>query len=198
MTSPARKISQLRAEIMSKYRRWIEADELMKRWEIGPLDLTDYVLESRLIAYYRNKIPHDIKYDLMSGEELSEEYMEINGKWENALKKYVFIGDRITEFIFKYKDILNFEKEYQDDCPDIVNIREKPLCHNGRHRERCRALAAFLWEKYPDTTIEDMIKNYALIKYGCENKIPLYHGKTLRKWIHDLCPNNKPGRRPIE
>jgi hypothetical protein len=184
---------------MSKFRRWIEADKLMERWEIGPLDLTDYVLESKLIAYSRSRYPypHDLKYDLIYDEEDSfEKSAEYYYENNEDIGKYVFIGDRINEFIFKYEDILLFEKEFTDNYQNTPDNKEKPLRTNQSHKERCRALAAYLWDKFPDTTIEDMIKSDALIKFGCENKDPLYHPKTLRKWIHDLCPNNKPGRRP--
>jgi len=181
---------------MSKYRRWIEADELMKRLGIGPLDLTDFVVESKLTAYDRNKLPHDTKYDLMTDEQLLGECIEINGKLDYALGNYVFIGDRINEFIFKFEDILRFEKEYPENYPSSDENRKKLLRSYQRHKERCRALAGYLWEKYPDTTIEDMIHYDALNMHGCENKIPPYHEKTLRKWIHDLCPNTKAGRRP--
>jgi hypothetical protein len=116
---------------MSKFSRWIEADELMKRWEIGPLDLTDYVLESKLIAYNHSRYPHDLKYDLTYDEqesmEKSEEYYYENNE---SIGKYVFIGDRINEFIFKYEDILLFEKEFTDNCQNIPDNKEKPLRTN--------------------------------------------------------------------
>lgn len=184
---------------MSKFSKWIEADDLMKRWEIGPLDLIDYVLELKLTAYNRFKIPYNIRYDLMTEEQLSGEMMENNGPGDPyvfVLGNYVFIEDRIGELIFKIEDIRLFEKFFSEDYQSTHDNKEKPLRTSELHKERCRALAGYLWEKYPDTTIEDMIQYDALDKHGCEKKIPPYHKKTLRKWIHDLCPNTKPGRRP--
>jgi hypothetical protein len=181
---------------MSNYLRWIDADKLMERWGIGSLDLTDYVLESKLIAYTRDKKPHRTYYDLLDDEQLSFEWIEVDEKIERAIGTYVYFGDRVNEFIFRFSDILQFEKELSENYQNLPNNEEKPMRNDQRHKERCRALAGYLWEKHPDTTIKDMIQTDALIKYGCENRIPRYHEKTLRKWIHDLCPNNKPGRRP--
>jgi hypothetical protein len=175
---------------MSKYRRWIEADKLMERWGIGPLDLTDYVLESKLTAYTQYKSPHNIYYDLMDDEDLLEEFIEINGKMERALGSYVRFGDRVNEFIFKFDDILRFEREYQTQSDD----KEKKLRSNQRHKERCRAIAALRWEENPKMTIEDMISSNEINKFGCENVS--YNEKTIRTWINDLCPNRSPGRRP--
>ena len=63
-----------------------------------------------------------------------------------------------------------------------------------RHRERCRALAAHLWECDPQLTIADMIHSDAINRHGCENHI--YGKDALRDWIKDLRPNRRPGRRP--
>lgn len=51
---------------MSQYRIWITADELMKRWGIGPLDLADYVLDGKLTAYHTDKTPIDLDYERKS------------------------------------------------------------------------------------------------------------------------------------
>ena len=179
---------------MSKFLRWIEADKLMERWGIGPLDLTDYVLESKLTAYYRNKTQHNIHYDLMDPEDLLDEFIEVNGKWERALGFYVPFGDRVNDIIFKIDDVLRFEKEYVENIKEPADINDKKLRDSQRHRERCRAIAELLWENNPKITIEDMVHRDEIIKIGCEKNI--YHGKTIRKWINDLCQNRDPGRKP--
>jgi hypothetical protein len=180
---------------MSKHRIWLNAEELMNRLGMGPLDLEDYVLNSKLIAYNRNKTPYDIDYDLMNDEQLLAEYIEVNGKMERALFCHVRFRDRVNEFIFKIDDVLRFEKD-PENYLSSTEVKEKLLNSNQRHRERCRALAEYLWETDQMMTIEDMINNDTINKIGCENKIPPYNEKTLRKWINDLCPDRSPGRRP--
>jgi hypothetical protein len=77
-----------------------------------------------------------------------------------------------------------------------VQPREESLLprRSQIHRERCRAIAALLWEQDPETTIEAMINKPEIIRHGCEGHT--YNGKTLRDWIKDLAPNRDPGRRP--
>ena len=70
----------------------------------------------------------------------------------------MFIGDRINKFIFIYEDILLFEKTFTDNYQNTPDNKEKPLLTNQSHKERCRALAAYLGKNYPEITIADMIK----------------------------------------
>ena len=123
--------------------------------------------------------------------------MENNGPGDPyvfVLGNYVFIEDRIGELIFKIEDIRLFEKYFSDNDQNTPDNNEKPLRTNQRHKERCRALAAYLWENDPKITIADMINSDAINKFGCENET--YNEKTLRKWIKDLCPDRNRGRRP--
>lgn len=69
----------------------------------------------------------------------------------------------------------------------------KPM-PDQRHRERCRALAALLWQENPTLTKVEMAQRRELQEFGCEGTV--YAGKTVEGWIKDLNPNPKPGRRP--
>lgn len=74
-------------------------------------------------------------------------------------------------------------------------IAEAPLSRaSQRHRERCRALAALLWEREPSLTIEAMIDRDEIAKFGQEEQC--YDRDVVRRWVKDLCPDRKPGRRP--
>jgi hypothetical protein len=75
-----------------------------------------------------------------------------------------------------------------------VMTSQKKLRRSQRHKEQCRVVAERLWREDPNTTIQDMIFSDEITRDGCEGKV--YAEKTLRKWINDLCPNRRPGRRP--
>jgi hypothetical protein len=174
---------------MSKMKRWIDGNELMKMWDIKPIDLIDLILEGKITPYdFPQKTPYDISKDLEEDERFSE---IINANlYGDPIGDHKFIEEKIGHFLFKFEAISNIEKEYQSDT-----IKEDKLSRKSTiHKERCRAIAALMWAKDPKFTIEDMISSDAINKYGCENKV--YHEKTLRKWINDLCPNRNPGRRP--
>jgi hypothetical protein len=98
-------------------------------------------------------------------------------------------------------------KGYGNDIPEelMKAVAEQPeqqqeltatgkLRTTQRHRERCRAIAQWLWDKDPDHRIEPMAKRREILTYGCEGK--RYDTKIIRDWIKDLCPNPKPGRPP--
>jgi len=95
---------------------------------------------------------------------------------------------RVPEPLVSLEEVKRFEAE--ERSPELV----KPLGKNQRHKERCRAIAEYLWDKNPNTTIADVIRLDAINKIGCEGH--LYGDKTLREWINDLCPDRTPGRRP--
>jgi hypothetical protein len=86
---------------------------------------------------------------------------------------------------------------------------DQPLRRKSdRHRERCRAIAALLWQQDKEQdkeprTIADMIGKEVdgreiggkeIKEFGCEGL--KYRKHTLRDWIKDLAPNREPGRRP--
>jgi hypothetical protein len=84
-----------------------------------------------------------------------------------------------------------------EDVERLETVAAEEKVHernSNRHRERCRAIAALLWEKEPTRTIEDMILAPEILRFGQEGVG--YINDTVRDWIKDLCPNRKPGRRP--
>ncbi len=61
------------------------------------------------------------------------------------------------------------------------------------HRQRCRGVAALLWDALPSIKITRMAEKEELYKFGCEGTA--YKKETIQNWIKDLCPNRSPGRR---
>jgi len=96
---------------------------------------------------------------------------------------------RVREPLVSLEEIERFEAEERSPEP------EKPLRKSQRHMERCRAIAEYLWSKYPEATIADLIRSDDINKIGCEGRH--YVDNTLREWIKNLCPDRTPGRRPI-
>ncbi|MGO9569860.1 MAG: hypothetical protein ACLP5H_20205 [Desulfomonilaceae bacterium] len=98
---------------------------------------------------------------------------------------------------FMSADIEKFERDHPDYYTKDqrkVEPKNTSLRNSQRHKERCRALAQYIWEqkKDRDCTIADMIKGDAITRIGCEGQ--KYESDTIREWIKNLCPNPKPGR----
>lgn len=77
----------------------------------------------------------------------------------------------------------------KDDVSKIIPSKLRP---NQRHKEACRKVAKEIWKKEPTLTIPAMHKRRE-IKEACESEE--YAESTIRRWIKDLNPNRKPGRR---
>jgi len=74
---------------------------------------------------------------------------------------------------------------------------KKPKTKSKRHaqsqadKKAVRKIAKKLWKEDKSMTIRDVIMSNDI------NRVALnYHERTLQGWVKDLCPNNKPGRRP--
>jgi hypothetical protein len=110
--------------------------------------------------------------------------------WENIIMPYEE-EDR-EELISALRETL-FLRE------DVLRLEQKPspspaqkLRPNQRHRLLAMEKAQELWKADPTITIQDM---------GLRDEInELFEGRvyveaTMRKWLKDVCPNRKPGRR---
>jgi hypothetical protein len=122
----------------------------------------------------------------------SQEAIRIDSSFQNTP------FDKIHFWKFRAQDIEEFERKHQEllSPPNKKGKDSEPKSKaNQRHKERCRALAEYLWslEKNKGTTIADMIKSDPILTIGCERNV--YDADTLRDWIKDLCPNRNPGRR---
>lgn len=73
---------------------------------------------------------------------------------------------------------------------------ERHMRESTRRRERCRAVAALLWqqEQTKHLTLQAMAQRPELLEIGCEGR--QYKSDTIADWIKEANPNRKPGRRP--
>lgn len=111
------------------------------------------------------------------------------------------------EFWFNKKDIIRIKKSFEEEQKieslneELDNSADKPPedFYKGRHannkldRELCRAIAATLWDEYPDMNITQMIEHTPIQKYG--NGAQYRDKDTIRNWIKDLDPRPKEKRR---
>jgi hypothetical protein len=180
--------------------RWLNASDLMSRWEISNIELANLILNHGLPPCNPDLQPIDI---IKVKKELDEHYHDYDEYKEIVPKVTIdtdFILERLEKYWFNLLDIEIFEKEnsrVQNTNEQLVE-NDKKLRPNQRHRERCRAIAELLWKMNPEITIADMAHKDEINGIACENRIPPYSEDTIRDWINDLSPNRKPGRRPTK
>jgi hypothetical protein len=166
--------------------RWLNAKELMKKWEISNFELANLILNHGLPAYFNDLKPVDIQ---KFKKEIDEHYKDYDESAERSPRIYVdidFVMEKLENYVFKYSEIENFVKG-DSTKEQVSNLRSYQ-----RHRERCRALADYFWKENPKIKIAHMIIKNEIITIGCEGE--KYTQNTLRKWINDLCPERKSGR----
>lgn len=100
--------------------------------------------------------------------------------------------EKLESYVSKTpRELLEKEKSIKVAKQTLRNLTE-PKRSNQRHKLKVRQIAASIWQKHPDWTIQKLIEsnevNSATTPRG-------YTKKTLRNWIKDLAPNRRPGRR---
>lgn len=142
------------------------------------------------------------------------------GDWNTGEMKVFAYGSDTNPYLrlsvikeFEQTNDYLFKKIKDQSSSPIVDGKRR---NSQRHRERCRALAQYLWEQHPKQTIAGMARSCVLNRIGCERtdcgekacktkkqECNFYqHGNpypegTLLGWIRDLSPNpNKGGGRP--
>lgn len=166
--------------------RWLNASDLMSRWDISNFELANLILNHGLPTYFQDLNPLDIQN---FKTEIDEHYKDHNELVDGFPRIYVdidFIMERLGNYVFKLSEIESFITGNSTQ-ERVFNLRSYQ-----RHRERCRALAEFFWGEDSKIKIAHMIKKKAIIKIGCEGAE--YTPKKLRDWIKDLSPERKPGR----
>lgn len=101
---------------------------------------------------------------------------------------------------FKVADVLRFEKDQEREKaklkpPTPLTRETKPQRPSSKHKERCQGVAARLWKRNPELTIEEMCFRDEITLIFKDRKQGMYSTKTIRNWIKHLCPNRSPGRR---
>ena len=113
----------------------------------------------------------------------------ISKQYSSFIKEYRQI---VNKYAFFYADIWELKERYLEKVYKCVEDK-KSTRPSYRHRKASRQIAKDIWAKNPEITIADMIRDNEIAN-ACDGK--LYDEGVLRKWIKDLCPNRKPGRRP--
>ncbi len=160
---------------LSKLKKWISGHELMERWNIDALNLSDVILDHKIQIY--------------NSENLEENY------YVQFAVNVPELAEDIAEYYFRVEEIIDFEKRNIDKWHKQENAKERNLRNDQRHKERSRAIAEMIWKSEPTITIVDMIQRDEIIEIACEGVI-YTDKKTIPNWIKDLCPDRKPGRRP--
>jgi len=114
--------------------------------------------------------------------------------WSEYVKKK---SEYVLFPISSDRNKLNINSQVDQYLTEKTASNKKPktkLRPNQRHKIEVIKVAQKLWEKDPDRTIADIVKNSTEIVAACDGK--LYVEKTIRNWINEFCPNRDPGRRP--
>ena len=111
------------------------------------------------------------------------------------IKEYIKLSRKID---FSYAAIWQLKEGYLDRLYNAL-IEKQLSGFYQRHRIECRKVADKIWKdeiknNKPITTIEKMMQKDEVNEVF---KGETYHDSTMRKWLKDLCPNRKPGPRPI-
>lgn len=88
----------------------------------------------------------------------------------------------ILESLYRKQDVLRAESQ----------LGFKKLLPSQKAKIQCREVAEKLWKQDDSITIAAMSEKKEILEAGGEDYAP----KTLRRWIKDLSPNRRPGRRP--
>jgi hypothetical protein len=151
--------------------KWVHGDELMEKWKVDEDELVRLCNEGKLPLYSAHN------FEAM-GTITNPVFIRHNhGSLKNFFKSHWF----------SLEDIERIEREQKAKVPI------KKLRPNQRHKEAVRDAAKKLWKINPKITIEKMASRIE-IKKVCEGRD--YTPKTIRTWTKDLCPDNRPGRRP--
>lgn len=106
-----------------------------------------------------------------------------------------FIKDYIRCYLtpnYSFARLWELKEKYLKGLYDQI-LETKLKRPSQKHKAAARRVAKKLWEKDPDITIEEMLnRNEVHDMFERQS----YHEGTLRKWLKDLCPNRRPGRRP--
>lgn len=173
----------------------IERDWIKDLWK-RPSPFQDQEIPTLLAEYKKSYKNGD------SSNQHNNRVAEIKSVFSKGyIQKYIsslfsgFIWDYsqiVNKYAFSYSDVWNLKERYLEKIYRCVRNKKATRPHS-QYKEACRRAAKAKWAKNPKITIADMILSNE-INEACDKK--LYSETALRKWIKDLCPNRKPGRRP--
>jgi hypothetical protein len=160
-----------------------------------------YKMEKQLFNLCNGLNSSDFSKEVL--RRLYNDETEVEGYWAGQTKtihlKNLFSA--FLENLFKKETLPYFLKcidmevsdlkDFQAQHPELPR-RPRP---SQRHKKACREIAGRLWKEDPHLTIAAMILKDD-INAATEGKV--YAEATLWTWIHELCPDRSPGRRPLK
>jgi hypothetical protein len=109
--------------------------------------------------------------------------------------------EAMLKYLFRKEDIEKFAKQHGLKPPakssgaqptDVQSQRN--LLPNQMDKQKCREIAQHKWKYDSSLTISAMVISEEIKQqFG-----KMYKPKTIYKWIKDLCPDRRPGRRRTE
>jgi len=188
----------LPAEVVYDFTRRLEQelahhDEFA--WSLTGLEREEYIaahiqpLQER-IEKYRNYF--DCIQDFTwSGFGLPHDY-ELALSFIETLENSHYLKEEVTRFLpWPVKPAVKTKQSVIESKPPQLN-------HSQECKLKCRQEARLIWEEDPLLTIAEMIKRPEIIRNSIKLNGTPYSEKTVRYWIECLCPNRRPGRKPLK
>jgi hypothetical protein len=194
---------------------WIQGHELLDPpYNLHKIDVFKAVQEGRLVPfsesgqqifpthkdknkeYYLSLFKSDLKRTPKQQEELMEilldSYYSENQVVSIAEKAPFPLGPPASPSLSYFaSSSSSLSPSFNQSLSPVKKLKPK----KQKIREEVRKKAQELWEKDPTITIADMAYKF-LVDIAKKPNGGVYSESTLKKWIKDLCPNRKPGRRP--
>ena len=171
---------------MTNLRKWLTGQEVMKKLNISRLDLFELVKSGKLSAndpdtgekayLWPPSLPAALRHSPLVD-------LTPDGIQFLETKEVAILSTDLDKCFFSINDV------------DALKTGQSGKKSNLQEKwDKVRVVAKELWDKDPKITIEDMAFTNEVTEILGRN----YTSKTIRDHIKDLCPNNKPGRRPTK
>lgn len=171
--------------------------KLMKQWGIRPHELLHRFIKNGFIVYDetgQEVSPEEALYNINDDRSDAEKIMawqefELPGSDKEAEElanklNNVYFDEGNAQEIEETFDLPGKKKSYDPN-------KQKPSDKHPRirHRKQTQAVAKLLWDKYPDMTAPEMLKNEELLDVSKRENGELYQDRTVKGWIRMLNPN---------
>jgi len=116
---------------------------------------------------------------------------DIEGCFASCLINFKYRAEEVDRIVPKQPDLAH------EEVPPAGESKSPRSVHAQECNKKCREIAKHIWDRQPDFTIAAMINHSQIIHQAKKPDGSSYSEMTIRNWIRDLCPNPKPGRRPV-
>jgi hypothetical protein len=163
-------IEKFEAKVNSRDR--VKGSDLMKRWDVTEDELLDLLMQGKI----------------QTADALGEPFPLSD--YPNFILHF---GINLSDLRFDLSKIEAVDNEfgYAGSGKPRQKVDREETKPQRNKRKVCE-IAKRKWDENPSMTIEEMTMDDEITIAAGKN----YYPGTLRKWIKDLCPDRKPGRRP--